>query len=117
MSDIKAMIERGTAVRNAQLDRVNVAAQARPHLDLSDFARAVEVFGWPSAAARGCLLGLVESAWGDDFIVEIDSLGGVKVWDGEGYGCEVRPGFKGDHRADVNTNLTAALEAAPMEAP
>ena len=117
MSELADAIRAADVARNAQLDRIVAAGVARPHLDLNVLARAVEVFGWPSDAARGCLFGLVGAAWGSGFIVDLDSTGDVNVWDGEGYGCPVRPGFDGEVAAPEDENLIAALEAAPTEAP
>ena len=99
-----------------QLARIRAAVLARPHLDHEDFARAVQIFGWPSDAARGCLLGLVRVAWGEpkayvdpEAYTTPEGAFACAVW-GSHDQCLGRGG-------DEEDALIAALEASPLEAP
>ena len=124
MSELLDAINAADVARNAQLDRIVAAGVARPHLDHSDFARAVQVFGWPSDAALGCLLGLVRVAWGSpaisvtetwlgrDRLVVIVRIGATRsAWlDHDDTYSE----YRGERFVAA---LIAALESAPSEAP
>jgi len=92
-----------------QLYRIDRALAGVDTATTRDFYKAVEVFGWPSAAASGCLLAVVREAHSDDSIHAIAGTHeGELVWDVWDCNRDIAPMCPTEVAA-----LVAALEAAP----